>query len=49
MPHDNGFAISLVERIEDLVTIVLLPIVSLFLMFTVMLLNFTRSTLPFLD
>jgi len=28
IPHENGFAISLVEKIEDLVTILLLPIVS---------------------
>ncbi|KAJ3543077.1 hypothetical protein NMY22_g3272 [Coprinellus aureogranulatus] len=26
IPHDNGFAISLVEKIEDLVTILLIPI-----------------------
>lgn len=28
IPHDNGFAISLVEKIEDLVTILFIPIVS---------------------
>jgi hypothetical protein len=27
IPHDNGFAISLVEKFEDLVSIILLPIV----------------------
>ena len=27
MPHDGGFAIALTEKIEDLVTILLLPIV----------------------
>lgn len=28
IPHENGFAISLVEKLEDLVSILLLPIVS---------------------
>ena len=28
MPHDNGFAISLVEKLEDFVTLLFLPIVS---------------------
>jgi Kef-type K+ transport system membrane component KefB len=27
VPHDNGFAIALVEKIEDLITILLIPIV----------------------
>lgn len=27
IPHDNGFAISIVEKIEDLVSILFLPIV----------------------
>jgi hypothetical protein len=27
IPHDNGFAISMVERLEDLVMIIFLPIV----------------------
>lgn len=27
IPHENNFAISLVERLEDLVAIILLPIV----------------------
>lgn len=28
IPHDNGFAISLVEKLEDLVSLLFLPIVS---------------------
>jgi Kef-type K+ transport system membrane component KefB len=28
VPHDGGFAIALVEKLEDLVTIVFLPIVG---------------------
>jgi Kef-type K+ transport system membrane component KefB len=27
VPHDNGYAISIVEKLEDLVTIVFLPLV----------------------
>ena len=27
IPHDGGFAISLVEKFEDLVSIILLPLV----------------------
>lgn len=27
IPHENGFAISLVEKLEDLVSIVFMPIV----------------------
>jgi len=27
IPHENGYAIALVEKIEDLVTILLLPVV----------------------
>ena len=27
IPHENGFAISIVEKIEDVVVILLLPIV----------------------
>lgn len=27
IPHENGFAIALVEKIEDLISILLLPIV----------------------
>jgi hypothetical protein len=27
IPHENGFAISLVEKLEDLVSILFLPIV----------------------
>jgi hypothetical protein len=30
MPHDNGYAIALVEKLEDLVTIIFLPLVCLF-------------------
>ena len=30
MPHDGGFAIALTEKIEDLITILLLPIVRAF-------------------
>ncbi len=29
IPHENGFAISLVEKIEDLVSILFLPLVCL--------------------
>lgn len=28
IPHENGFAISLVEKLEDLVTLLFLPLVS---------------------
>jgi len=28
IPHDNGLSISIVEKIEDLVSILFLPIVS---------------------
>lgn len=28
IPHENGFAIALVEKLEDLVVMLLLPIVS---------------------
>ena len=28
IPHENGFAISIVEKIEDLVSILFLPVVS---------------------
>lgn len=28
IPHENGFAIALVEKLEDLVTLLLIPIVS---------------------
>ena len=28
IPHEGGFAIALVEKLEDLISIVLLPIVS---------------------
>ena len=28
IPHDNGFAVKITEKIEDLVTTVFLPIVS---------------------
>lgn len=28
VPHDNGFAIAIVEKIEDLVSILFLPIVG---------------------
>ena len=27
IPHDNGYSISIVEKLEDLVTIILLPLV----------------------
>jgi hypothetical protein len=27
IPHENGYAIAMVEKLEDLVTIVFLPIV----------------------
>jgi Kef-type K+ transport system membrane component KefB len=27
IPHENGFAISLTEKLEDLVTLMLIPIV----------------------
>lgn len=27
IPHDNGFAVALVERFEDLVSIILIPLV----------------------
>lgn len=30
IPHENGFAISLVEKLEDLVSLLFLPIVRLF-------------------
>ena len=29
IPHDNGFAISIVEKLEDFVTLLFLPLVSL--------------------
>ena len=29
IPHENGFAISLVEKIEDVVSLLLLPLVRL--------------------
>lgn len=29
IPHENGFAISLVEKLEDLVSLLLLPLVSI--------------------
>jgi Kef-type K+ transport system membrane component KefB len=29
IPHDNGFAISMVEKFEDLTTILFLPLVCL--------------------
>lgn len=28
IPHDNGFAIAVVEKVEDLVSILFIPIVS---------------------
>ncbi|KAG6856993.1 hypothetical protein H0H87_011087 [Tephrocybe sp. NHM501043] len=34
IPHENGYAISLVEKLEDLVNIIFLPIVRIMLRFT---------------
>lgn len=28
IPHDNGYAITLVEKVEDLVSVLLLPLVG---------------------
>lgn len=30
IPHDNGFAISFVEKLEDLISLLFLPLVSHF-------------------
>lgn len=46
IPHDNGYAISIVEKIEDLVTILFLPIVRLsFYSVIAMLMNIQYFTL----
>jgi len=29
IPHENGFAIAMVEKLEDLVSIIFLPLVSI--------------------
>lgn len=45
IPHENGFAISLVEKLEDLVCIVFMPIVCSDVQHRIQDINFLASTL----
>lgn len=47
IPHENGFAISLVEKLEDLVSLLFLPIVRLLPFFLVCSLTLCNSTSHF--
>jgi hypothetical protein len=50
IPHENGFAISLVEKLEDLVSILFLPLVRGVHIFNPMATNdICNSISPFLD
>jgi hypothetical protein len=48
IPHEGGFAIALVEKIDDLVSMLFLPIVSLSLMYEDMLIEGVLSISSYL-